>query len=350
MPRQPTPQPAQPKPRPRGRRKPTGAKSSATPTATTTKRNTSSPRPAAAKKNANTPAPPGTIRLHKLLADAGVASRRDCEALITQGRVAVNGKTVSKLPAWADPTADKIKVDGKPIRSQPHTKQDSVYVLVHKPRHVVSTTSDPQGRKCVTELVDLPKKRLFPVGRLDAESTGLMLLTNDGELANRLAHPRYEVSKQYHASVRGHVTDEDLKKLKEGLYLAHTKNPMRNSKPHTIADAHANKTKGTGGAVQTKLAAMARVDLIGYSRDKARGQRTNLAITLREGQNREIRRMLARLGYKVRRLKRTAIGPIKITGLGLGQWRPLTGREVNMLRKTAGIETRLAKRSVTRKS
>jgi len=344
-------------PRPQPRRKPTGAKpaaNAARPTATTTKRNTGPARPAttkttrpATRKPANTP--PGTIRLHKLLADAGVASRRDCEVLITQGRVSVNGKTVATLPAWADPAADKIKVDGKPIKPQVHGKQDSVYVLVHKPRHVVSTTSDPQGRKCVTDLVDLPtpkKIRLFPVGRLDAESTGLMLLTNDGELANRLAHPRYEVSKQYQASVRGHVSEEDLKKLKDGLYLAHTKNPIHRMGNAGKADAYANKT---GGAVNTKLASMARVQLIGYSRDKARGQRTNLAITLREGQNREIRRMLARLGYKVRRLKRTAIGPIKITGLGLGQWRPLTSREVNMLRKTAGIETRPAKRSVSEK-
>ena len=369
MPRQPTKKRTPPSPRPRtqSRRKPTGAKAV---TKSTAKHNTSPARPAAkestrpaTKKSVNTPQAQGKIRLHKLLADAGVASRRDCEELITQGRVAVNGKTVATLPAWADPATDKIKVDGKPIKSQPRTKQDSVYVLVHKPRHVVSTTSDPQGRKCVTELVDLPKttpnKRLFPVGRLDAESTGLMLLTNDGELANRLAHPRYEVSKQYHASVRGHVTDEDLKKLKEGLYLAHAKTPHAKGRvntrakgpAHIVADAHANKTGVTGksGGIQTKLASMAKVQLIGYSRDKARGQRTNLAITLREGQNREIRRMLARLGYKVRRLKRTAIGPIKITGLGLGQWRPLTGREVTMLRKTAGMGMRPAKRSVTTK-
>ena len=373
MPRQPTQNRSNAKPQPR--RKPVGkkpgAKPTARPTATTTTKRKPSParptatkttRPAPAKKTANASVPPGTIRLHKLLADAGIASRRDCEVLITQGRVAVNGKTVSKLPAWADPDTDKVKVDGKPIKPHIHGKQDSVYVLVHKPRHVVSTTSDPQGRKCVTELVDLPKKRLFPVGRLDVESTGLMLLTNDGELANRLAHPRYEVTKQYQASVRGHVSEEDLKKLKNGLYLAHTKNPhaqkyardtrSRAQGPaHAVANAYANKTDAdkTGGAVNTKLASMARVELIGYSRDKAHGQRTNLAITLREGQNREIRRMLARLGYKVRRLKRIAIGPIKITGLGLGQWRPLTSREVNMLRKTAGIETRPAKRSVAEK-
>jgi len=262
-------------------------------------------------------------RLQKVLAEAGVASRRDCESLITKGSITVNGQLVTLMPAWADPEADRIEVDGRPIRrlsrhKKSHKKQ---YVVVHKPRNVVSTSSDPDGRPCVTGLVDLPT-RLFPVGRLDADSSGLMLLTNDGELTNRLTHPRYEVPKQYLVSVRGRVTEDDLKNLKQGIYLAHAKATSKKRRP-----------PGAGA----KLASMARVKLIGYSRDRAHGDRTNLMVTLREGQNREIRRMLAKLGHKVRRLERVGIGPIKLKGLAPGQWRLLTGREVSMLQKAAGI-------------
>lgn len=249
-----------------------------------------------------------------------MASRRACELLISQGRVAVNGQVVTTLPAWADPATDRVEVDGKPIRiQQPDHHRRGVYVIVNKPRHVVTTTHDPHGRRCVMDLVDLPA-RLFPVGRLDAESTGLLLLTNDGDLANRLTHPSYEVPKQYQVSVRGRVTEEDLQTLKEGLYLAH----QNRSAPA--------KTKG----IQTKLASMAQVKLIGYSRDAAKGDRTNLAVTLREGQNREIRRLLARLGFKVRRLQRVAIGPISVKGLGPAHWRHLTPKELTELRKAAG--------------
>ena len=153
----------------------------------------------------------------------------------------------------------------------------------------------------------------------------MILLTNDGDLTNRLTHPRYEVTKQYHVSVRGHVTKDDLKNLKEGLYLAHLR------KPHT-------RTQVRGVTVQAKLASMARVKLIGYGRGAGLGDRTNLAVTLKEGQNREIRRMLARLGHKVRRLERVAVGPIKVKGLAAGQWRMLTTREVNMLKKIGGVK------------
>ncbi len=266
------------------------------------------------------PPPPGHEprgeRLHKVLAEAGVASRRHSEQLITEGRVTVNGQLVTTLPAWVDPQADRIKVDGRPIAGR--TKQHKTYVIVNKPRRVVSTSHDPEGRPCVTELVP-QSARLFPVGRLDAESTGLMLLTNDGDLAQRLTHPRYEVPKQYNVSVRGHVTEADLRNLKEGIHLAHLRSIPR------------------GRAVQTKIASVAQVKIIGYGRAQSRGDRTNLLITLREGQNREIRRMLARLGYKVRRLERVAIGPIQVKGLGAGQWRALTTVEVNMLKRAAGL-------------
>ena len=255
-----------------------------------------------------------------------MASRRHSESLITGGHVTVNGKLVTELPVWVDPTTDRIAVDGRPVVTpRAGTDPKWTYVAVNKPRNVVSTSRDPEGRRCVTELVDM-RERLYPVGRLDTDSSGLMLLTNDGELAHRLTHPRYEVPKQYQVSVRGHVTQENLRDLQEGLYLAHLRRPSTPGRPVKKATA--------------KPASMAQVTLVGYSRDRTRGDRTNLAVTLREGQNREIRRLLARLGYKVRRLQRVAIGPITVKGLGVGQWRILTGREIAMLRKTAGVAGR----------
>ena len=213
-------------------------------------------------------------------------------------------------------------MDGQPLPQSRHkqTPSKKTYILLHKPRRVITTNRDPQGRTTVLDLVNLPPaicKRLFPVGRLDADSTGLILLTNDGELANRLTHPRYEVPKQYRVSIRGRLTDDDVKKLQQGLYLAH---------------------KTTDRQPRTKRAAMARVKLLGHERDRARGDRTNLLVTLHEGQNREIRRMIARLGHKVRRLERIAIGPLKLKGLAVGQWRMLTTTEVKRLYKTTALE------------
>ncbi len=259
-------------------------------------------------------------RLQRVLAEAGVASRRDCEAMIASGHVTVNGQLVTALPAWVDPTKDRIELDGHAVAGPGRQRNKNVYVAVHKPTSVVSTSRDPEGRQCVTDLVNLPV-RLFPVGRLDADSSGLMLLTNDGTLANRLAHPRYEVPKQYRVSVRGHVSQAELRELRTGIYLAHL------------------KALPQGKALQVKRASVAQVKILGLSRDKARGDRTQLQITLREGQNREIRRMLARLGHKVRRLERVAIGPIKLKGLAVGHWRPLAGREINILRRAAGLRS-----------
>jgi pseudouridine synthase len=165
----------------------------------------------------------------------------------------------------------------------------------------------------VIDLVDLPgRTRLFPVGRLDADSTGLMLLTNDGDLANRLTHPRYGVSKQYEVKVRGRLTEHDVRKLRDGLVLADRKAQQ-------------------GG----KRAAMQRVSILRHETDRTRGDRTTLLVTLTEGQNREIRRLLARLGFKVRKLKRTAIGPVRLKGLALGQWRLLTAGELRALKRAA---------------
>ncbi|NBC10471.1 MAG: pseudouridine synthase [Planctomycetes bacterium] len=259
------------------------------------------------------------IRLQKAMAEAGVASRRECEAMITEGRVTVNGKTVAALPAWVDPAEDRVEVDGRPIQKKTRKSltggaHKPVYLLVNKPRNVISTSDDPEGRPTVLDLVDMPmKQRLFAVGRLDADSTGLLLLTNDGELANRLTHPRYEVTKRYRVVVRGRIEEGDLARLRKGLLLAHDR----------------------GGKV--KRAAMESVRIVKRQTDRTQGDKTLLEITLAEGQNREIRRLLARVGLKVRRLERTAIGPLKLKGLARGQWRRLDAKELGMLRKAAGL-------------
>jgi 23S rRNA pseudouridine2605 synthase len=268
-------------------------------------------------------------RLHKYMASCGVASRRECEAIIQNGQVTINGQVVAKLPAWVDPANDLIRVDGRPLPRLKEAKRrnratDYSYIMLNKPRHVITTTDDPEGRRHVSDLVDLPapKKdapvpRLFPVGRLDAESTGLILMTNDGELAHRLTHPKYEVSKQYEVSVKGRLEMEDLEKMKSGFVLAH---------------------RGTAGRrPQAKRAKVNEIQLSGYQRTHDGGVRTNMLVTLREGQNREIRRLFARIDARVHRLNRVSIGPLKLHGVAVGYWRKLTGQEVNQLCKKVGL-------------
>lgn len=263
------------------------------------------------------------VRLHKAMADAGVASRRDCEDLIAQGRVKVNGLVVKTLPAWVDPENDKITFDGEPIR-KPSKKRRSAaktYLMVNKPRRVITTNDDPEGRKRVIDLIDLPMAaRLFPVGRLDSESTGLILLTDDGELTHKLTHPSFEVTKRYNVTVQGRLTEEDAEKLSKGLFLAH-------------------KGKPGGASAKVKRAAAAEVKILGHETDRTRGDRTTISLILKEGQNREIRRILARLGHKVRSLHRVSIGRLKLKGLAVGEWRPLTSTEVSILYKAAGMKT-----------
>jgi pseudouridine synthase len=263
------------------------------------------------------------IRLQKAMAEAGVASRRECEAIIEAGRVTVNGERVASLPAWIDPYEDRVEVDGEPIaKAKQATKKFATagkhYVMVHKPRGVISTNDDPEGRPRVIDLVEMPGRvRLYPVGRLDADSTGLILLTNDGKLTHRLTHPSYGITKRYLVAVRGQVNDKDLEKLKRGLTLTHHAADSAKAKP--------------------KKAAMESVRIVKRETDRQRGDRTTLSITLTEGQNREIRRLLARLGFKVRKLKRTALGPVRLKGLAPGQWRPLAREEVGALRRAAGL-------------
>lgn len=248
-------------------------------------------------------------RLQRVLADAGVASRRACEAMILEGRVEVNGTLVTELPAWADPSTDTILVDGRPIRREP---ERHYYILLNKPARTLTTVEDEPGadRRTVIDLVDHPSApRLFPVGRLDYETTGLVLLTNDGDLANRLTHPRYGVPKTYRVKVRGRIDPDAAGELEQGIYLADRKEGR------------------TTGASRTS-----RVE-IGVTRWD--GPDTWLELTLREGRNRQVRRMLSAVGYPVKKLERVAMGPLRLKGVARGGWRELNAGELRALRRSA---------------
>jgi 23S rRNA pseudouridine2605 synthase len=227
-------------------------------------------------------------RLQKVLARAGVASRRAAERLVVEGRVAVNGAVVRTLGTRVDPERDVLTVDGRPVRVDVHP----VYVLLHKPRGVVSTARDERGRPTVLDLVRV-EQRVYPVGRLDADSEGLLLLTNDGELAYRLTHPRHAVPKEYHVLVRGQVSERALARLRAGVRL-----------PEGCARADA-------------VAALGR-----------EGTGTWLCLVLHQGWKRQVRRMLAAVGYRVERLIRVRIGGLTLGDLPAGQWRVLSPAEV----------------------
>jgi 23S rRNA pseudouridine2605 synthase len=263
-----------------------------------------------------------SIRLQKALADAGVAARRDCEQLILDGRVHVNGRLVTSLPCFVDPTSDAVTLDGLTVDISPSARvvagvekrKLNVYVLVNKPKGVISTTKDELGRRNVVSL--LPRQlqseeRLYPVGRLDADSTGLMLVTNDGDLAHLLTHPRIGITKEYRVVTTGLASEEQLQKLRRGMYLV---------------------TPDATGEKKAKRATMESVRVVKRFVDRSRGDRTVLDVVLREGQNREIRRMLARVGLKVRDLERVAIGPLRGGGLKPGQCKLLGKQDIDRLR------------------
>lgn len=262
---------------------------------------------------------PRGVRLQKAMADAGIGARRDCEAMITAGRVKVNGVVVDELPFFVDPRRDVVQVDDEIIElpedlAAERPAESFVYYLVNKPKGVITTTRDPQGRRTVLDL--LPPKvrslqRLYPVGRLDADSTGLLLITNDGDLAYQLTHPKFGVSKEYRVSCSGLATEAQLDKLRKGMYLI---------------------TPATDGTKSPKRASMESVRIVKRLVDRSRGDRTLLSIRLREGQNREIRRLLARVGLKVRELERVAIGPLRAPELKPGQAKLLGKRDIEKLR------------------
>lgn len=262
------------------------------------------------------------------MADAGLGARRDCEEMITAGRVQVNGRVVKSLPCFVDPANDVVKLDDEmielPVPERTATESSAskapiktrtlIHVLINKPKGVITTTSDPEGRRNVLDLVPHSLRRderLFPVGRLDGDSTGLLLITNDGDLAYQLTHPKFGVPKEYRVLTAGLASDEQLQKLRAGMYLV---------------------TPTADGTKSSKKASMESVRIIKRFVDRARGDRTMLSVTLREGQNREIRRMLARVGLKVRELERVAIGPLRAPELKPGQAKLLGKKDVEKLR------------------
>lgn len=250
-------------------------------------------------------------RLQKVLSGAGVGSRRACEELILAGEVIVNGHIVNTLPAWVNPNEDHIVVSGQTVR----TNAPLVYVLLFKPRGVICSNAPQEGRRRAIDLVPHPKRvRLFPVGRLDVDSSGLIVLTNDGALAARLTHPRYGIKKEYEVTVRGELSDKALKRLRRGMMLA---------------------DRRSRGRVKAKKASASKVEVLHRDRE-----RTRLRVVLAEGRNRQVRRMMARLGHPVRKLRRLRIGPLNLKGLRPGQWRDLSPWEVEQLLRVTNRESR----------
>jgi 23S rRNA pseudouridine2605 synthase len=238
-------------------------------------------------------------RLQKILSEAGITSRRKAEKLILQGRVSVNGRVVSELGTKAVLGKDEICVDGKAVK--PETEK--VVVALFKPRNCVTTLHDPQGRPTVAELVKNISVRVYPVGRLDFDAEGLLLMTNDGELAHRLQHPRYKVPKTYLVKIRGHPVEEALAQLQQGISL------------------------------EDGITAPAELQVL-EDDNKA----TWLSLTLREGRNHQVKRMCAAVGCPVLKLRRTQIGPIDLGNLRPGRSRRLNAREVRALRQAVGLD------------
>jgi 23S rRNA pseudouridine2605 synthase len=234
----------------------------------------------------------GLVRLQKLLAQSGVASRRKCEELMLAGLVVVDGEVVTRLGTKVDPRTAVIRVDGK--RLPPVSEH--VYLALNKPRGVVSTMSDPEGRRTLQDLVSERSERLFHVGRLDTDTSGLILLTNDGDFAHRMAHPSYEVDKTYVAEVEGEVTKATIRTLLDGVTL--------DDGPVTVSKAR----------------------LVTSARGKS-----IVELVIHEGRNRIVRRLLDHVGHPVRRLTRTAIGPVALGQLTSGELRDLTLAELGEL-------------------
>ena len=238
------------------------------------------------------------VRLQKVLAAAGIDSRRNCEEMILNGEVSVNGKVVDSLPVFVDPDEDVIAVHGRKLGRQ---QQQKLYFLLYKPKGVICTNYDPQGRRKAIDLVPV-KKRIFCVGRLDIDTTGLIILTNDNELVNRLTHSRFSVPKTYIASVDGRIDAKIAEKLRKGVWLAEGKTSP-----------------------------------IAYKIIRQGPKESLLEVTVSEGLNRQIRRMLENVGLPVKNLKRTQIGKITTKGLGVGKFRPLLGSEVAYLKKITSL-------------
>jgi 23S rRNA pseudouridine2605 synthase len=240
----------------------------------------------------------GLIRLQKLLAQSGVASRRRCEELMLEGLVEVDGEVVTRLGTKVDPRTAVIRVDGKRLPPvSPH-----VYLVLNKPRGVVSTMSDPEGRRTLSDFVADRPERLFHVGRLDTDTDGLILLTNDGDFAQRVAHPSYELDKTYVAEVEGVVSKATVRRLRDGVRLE-------------------------DGPVEVSACRVL----------SSQGGRSIVELVIHEGRNRIVRRLLDEVGHPVRKLTRTAIGPVLLRGLRSGQLRELTLDELGPMLDAAKL-------------
>ena len=238
------------------------------------------------------------MRIAKYLAQAGIASRRQAEVMVTQGRIKLNGAVISELYTSIDPDTDVVELDGHVLAIQ-----KPVYILLNKPAGFICTVSDPQGRPTIMELVKDVEQRIFPVGRLDYDTEGLILLTNDGEFANVIIHPRYKIDKTYQATVRGEIKDQALAKLRQGVEL------------------------------EDGVTAPARVELIN------RNYRQSIVrLTIHEGRKRQVRRMLTAVGYPVLNLKRISLGFLTLQGLQSGAYRNLQAEEIEGL-KTLALKT-----------
>lgn len=238
-------------------------------------------------------------RLQKIISKVGITSRRKAEALILQGRVSVNGMVVNELGTKAILGKDEICLDGKIIKDRP----EKVVVALFKPRSYVTSLHDPRGRRTVVDLVSSFPLRVYPVGRLDYDSEGLLLLTNDGELSHRIQHPRYKIPKTYLVKVRGHPSEEALTRLQQGVGL------------------------------EDGISAPAEVTLV---QDDKKGAWLTLNVT--EGRNRQVKRMCEAVGHPVLRLRRTRVGPVDLGDLRPGQSRRLTAREMRALRQAVGLD------------
>lgn len=236
-------------------------------------------------------------RLQKILAQAGIASRRKCEEIILAGRVEVNDVTVTELGIKVDPDTDYIKVDGRAIRAE-----KKVYLLLHKPKGVITSANDPEGRKIVGEFLKGIKERVVPVGRLDYDTEGLLLLSNDGEFVNLLTHPKHHVPKTYHATVKGVPHGNLLEKLKNGIML------------------------------EDGITAPAEVEYVDVDPDH---KQSIISITIHEGRNRQVRRMFDAISYPLNRLRRVQFGDLTLHGVPRGKYRHLTNKEVEELLELA---------------
>jgi len=239
------------------------------------------------------------VRLQKVLAERGVASRRGAEELIREGRVRVNGAVITELGHKVDPERDRIEVDGKRIPPPP----PKVYYLLYKPYGVITSLNDPRGRPTVRDLLRRVKLRIFPVGRLDWDAEGLLLLTNDGELAARLLHPRYQVPRVYLVKVRGLLEKGEVERLREGI-------PLEDGPSPSMKVTLVRRTKNN----------------------------TWLQVTLHEGRNRIVKRTFAAIGHPVMKLRRVAFGPLRIGGLRPGEYRALSSEEIKRLKRWVEIQ------------